>query len=98
MQCYRLFGQEEKQVGVNRPNREEAGSRTSSDSEGLGESSTDYEEELNQAGLRAYEERNSQTNSDTASQDQEDAEPESYGEWRDWGTTDAVDAEDLPGG
>jgi len=99
--CTRLFGQEDKFLGQNRNNQVAEGTRTSTDEGGLEVSTSEYEADLEEAGLRAFEERESATQYSYYSGDVENNDPSvntAFSEYKDWATVDVTDPNDYPGG
>ena len=94
--CYRLFGQEAGMREYYRSLKKE-GERESSDRLGLAESTDDYENELNQVALRAYEDNQRQAPLTEPPDPDEQPTNTAFTNYREWETSDAVNTDDFPG-
>lgn len=94
--CFRLLNQDYL-TNDKRFDQASEGSRTSSTKDGLAQSSEDYEKELEQAAIAAYNE-NQTTIAVGNSDDARDVPDIAFTSYRDWDTVNAVNPEDYPRG
>lgn len=99
LQCVRLFGQEDKRQSRGSSSTALTESSTRSDNEGLGISNEEYEQDLDQAAKRAYEESQGRANENVADAEQgyDESYDRSYEDAARWAVADVLDPQEIDG-